>query len=105
LFRFSFIRLALPLSGIFRTLLFFLLADISLPWLGPLTLHQSLLIELSWLVVTTLFELLFGRIIARRPWMELLQAFIIITGNLCIPVLPVIAASPILDAKLRGMAA
>jgi len=33
--------LALPLSGIFCALFFFILAYFSLPWIGPLTLHQS----------------------------------------------------------------
>ncbi|MHC1697166.1 MAG: hypothetical protein AB9919_03690 [Geobacteraceae bacterium] len=41
---------------------FSLLAYSSMPWLGPLTVTQSLLIGLYWLVMTVQFEVLFGRI-------------------------------------------
>jgi hypothetical protein len=94
---------ALPLSGISCALFFFLLAYVSLPWLAPLTLHQSLLIGLSWLAMTVLSEFLFGRVIAGKPWNELLQAYNIFTGNLWILVLVVVAASPVLAAKLRAL--
>jgi len=99
------IRRALPLSGFSCAILFFLLVYISLPWLGSLTLRQSLLIGLSWLVMTIQFELLFGRIITRRPWMDLLQAYNLLTGNLRILVLLIVAISPFLVTKLRGVAA
>ena len=97
-------RLALPLSGISGAGLFFLLAYFCLPWLGSLKLHQYQLIGLSWLVMTLFFEFLFGRFVARRSWGELLQAYNILTGNLWILVLVVIAVSPFLVAKLRGLA-
>jgi hypothetical protein len=96
--------LALPLSGISCALLFFILAYFSLPWLNPLTLYQSLLIGLFWLVMTVLFEFLFGRIVAHKPWEELMQAYNLSSGNLWILVLIVIAAAPALVSKLRGLA-
>jgi hypothetical protein len=95
--------IALPLSGISCALLFFLLAYISLPWLGPLTRNQSLLIGLFWLVMTVLFEFFFGRLVALKSWKELWQAYNISSGNLWILVLAVITASPLLVAKLRGL--
>lgn len=97
-------RLALPLSGITGAALFFLFTWFSLPWLGPLKPSRYRLIGLAWLAMTVLFESLFGRLVARKSWGELLQAYDISTGNLWLMVLLVIAVSPFLAAKLRGMA-
>jgi hypothetical protein len=95
-------RLALPLSGIFAGALFFLLVYSTLPWLGPLKPHQYRLIGLTWLAMTVLFEFLFGRLVAHKAWGELLQAYNLLTGNLWLLVLAVIAVSPPLAARLRG---
>lgn len=97
------LSIALPLSGISCALSFFLLAYISLPWLGPLSHTQSLLIGLFWLMMTVLFEFLFGRLVALKSWKELWQAYNISSGNLWILVLAVITGSPVLAAKLRGL--
>ena len=97
-------RLALPLSGISAAALFFLLVFFSLPWLGPLKPHQYRLIGLAWLAMTVLFEFLFGRLVARKSWEYLLQAYDLSTGNLWLLVLLVIAVAPFLAAKLRGLA-
>jgi len=87
-------RLALPLSGISCSILFFLLTYITLPWLGPLKPRHYRLIGIAWLVMTVLFEFLFGRLVARKPWGELLQAYDPTTGNLWLLVLLAIAVSP-----------
>lgn len=96
-------RLALPLSGISAGLLFFLLTYLSLPWFGQLKPHQYRLIGLAWLAMTVLFEFLFGRFVAGKSWEELLQAYNILTGNLWLLVLVVIAVSPYLAARVRGL--
>lgn len=96
-------NLTLTLSGISCAVFFFLLTYTLLPWLGPLTLLQSLLIGISWLVMTVLFEFIFGRMIAHKPWKELLQAYNLSSGNLWILVLIVVVAAPVLSAKLRGL--
>ncbi len=95
-------RLALPLSGIFCSILFFLLTYSILPRLGPLKLVHYRLIGIAWLVMTVAFEFLFGRLVARKPWGELLQAYDPTTGNLWLLVLLTIAVSPWLTARLRG---
>ena len=95
-------RLALPLSGISGSILFFLLTYFTLPWLGPQKPRHYWLIGLAWLVMTVLFEFLFGRLVAHKSWRELLQAYDPTTGNLWLLVLLVIAMSPYLAAKLRG---
>ena len=96
-------RLALPLSGLTGASLFFCFTYLTLPWLGQLKLNQYRLIGLAWLVMTVLFEFLFGRFVARKSWAELLQAYDILSGNLWMLVLLVIAVSPFLVAKLRKL--
>jgi hypothetical protein len=53
--------------------------------------------------MTVLFEFLFGRFVAGKSWEELLQAYNILTGNLWLLVLVVIAVSPYLAARVRGL--
>ena len=60
------------------------------------------MIGLAWLGMTVLFEFIFGRLMVRKSWGELLQAYDITSGNLWLLVLLVIAISPILAAKLRS---
>ncbi len=92
-------RLALPLSGISGAALFFLLTWFSLPWFGPLNPSRCWQIGLAWLGMTLLFEFLFSRLVTRKPWGELLQAYDITTGNLWLLVL----LAPFLAARLRGL--
>lgn len=95
-------RIALPLSGISCSILFFLLTYITLSWLGPLKPGHYRLIGIAWLVLTVLFEFLFGRLLAHKSWGELLQAYDPSTGSLWLLVLVTIAVSPWLAARLRG---
>lgn len=96
-------RFALPLSGISCALLFFLLTYLALPWLGALKAMQYRMIGFGWLVMTVLFEFLFGRLVAHKTWGELLQAYSIMTGNLWLLVLAVVAISPCIAARHRGL--
>jgi hypothetical protein len=95
-------RLALPLSGISCSILFFLLTYFTLPWLGQLKPGHYRLIGLAWLTMTVLFEFLFGRLVAHKPWGELLHAYDPFSGNLWLLVLLTIAVSAWLAARLRG---
>ena len=96
-------RIALPISGITCALLFFLITWLSLQWLGPMKPSRYLQIGLAWLAMTVIFEFFFGYLVARKSWADLLQAYDITTGNLWLLVLVVIAVSPFLAAKLRGL--
>jgi hypothetical protein len=94
-------RIALPLSGISASILFFLLGYFTLPWLGPLKSRHYSLIGLFWLVMTVAFDFLFGRLVAHKPWSELLRAYDPTSGNLWLLVLLIIAVSPYGSARLR----
>ena len=95
-------QLAMPLSGIICSILFFLLTYFTIPWFGQLKPGHYRLIGVAWLVMTVAFEFLFGRLVARKSWGELLQAYDPTTGNLWLLVLLTIAVSPWLAARLRG---
>lgn len=97
--------MAQSLSGISLGLLYFLLVYHTLPWFGALPPRQYWRIGLVWLIMTILFEFLFGRFVARKSWGELLQAYDLTTGNLWLLVLVVITVSPPLAAKLRNFGA
>jgi len=96
-------RFALPLSGISCALLFFLLTYLALPWLGNLKAVQYRVIGIGWFAMTVLFEFLFGILVAHKTWGELLQAYNILTGNLWLLVLAVVAVSPCIAARSRGL--
>lgn len=98
-------RLALPLSGISAALLFFLLTYFTLTWLGRLSSREYWSVGFSWLLMTVLFEFLFGRVVAHKSWSELLQSYNLLSGNLWPLVLLSIACSPCIVAKLRRLAA
>jgi hypothetical protein len=91
-----------PLSGISLSLLIFLLSWLSVPWLGTLASHEYWLVGGLWLVMTLLFEFVFGRLVAGKTWDELLRAYDFTTGNLWALVLVVMVISPYLAARLRG---
>ena len=60
-------------------------------------------IGIAWLTMAVAFEFLFGRLVAHKPWGELLQAYDPSTGNLWLLVLLTIAVSPWLAARIRGI--
>jgi hypothetical protein len=96
-------RLALPFSGISLSLMIFATTFVSLPIFDSHESSQYWLIGGVWLVMTILFEFLFGRFVMGDSWEKLLDAYKVNKGNLWLLVLLVIALSPYLAAKLRGL--
>ncbi len=94
---------ALPASGVLLAILVFLIALISVPFLGPADTKACIRIGLYWLVLTLSFEFLFGYFIVGKPWREIVQVFNVHKGDLFIVVLLVTGFSPWLAAKTRGM--
>ncbi len=94
-------KLALPLSGLTLSSLILLTSWFLVPWLGPLCSGHYWIIGGQWLVMTLLFEFSFGHFLAGKSWGQLLEAYDVTTGNLCVLVLLVTLASPYLAAKLR----
>lgn len=96
-------RLALPLSGISLSVLIFLVTFVFLPVFGTLEPVQYWLIGGGWLVMTVLFEFIFGLYVMGDSWEKLLDAYNVLKGNLWLLVLLTTALSPYLAARLRGL--
>jgi hypothetical protein len=96
-------RLALPLSGVSLSALIFLFAFTVSPWLGAATMVHYVVVGVSWLLMTMLFELFFGYYVMGKSWAQLLAAYNVVEGNLWALVLISTAVSPYLGAKLRGL--
>jgi len=96
-------RLALLLSGVSLSILIFLATLLSVRWLKLHTAGQCWLVGTMWLLMTVLFEFLFGHYVAGHSWETLLQAYQFSLENLWLPVLLVILVSPYLTARLRGL--
>lgn len=90
-------------SGAILSLCIFLVAFFSAGWLGAAEAPEFWLIGLLWLVLTIVFEFGFGRLVQRRTWTELLQAYAFRGGNLWPVVLVVTLVSPWVAARLRGL--
>lgn len=90
-------------SGVILGGLVFGWTSLTIPWLGRLQTSGYLALGLVWLVLTISFEFFFGLFIARHTWSELLRAYKFEQGELWPLVLLVIALSPWLAAKLRGL--
>lgn len=93
---------SLPLSGISLSILILVATLLLLPFLGVLSPSQYWLVGGMWLLLTVLFEFLFGHYVMGDPWAKLLEAYNILKGNLWLLVLLVTAAAPYLAARLRG---
>lgn len=95
-------NIALPLSGILLSLIVFIVTYLSSPLFGKNNILIYFLIGLQWVVMTLLFEFLFGYYVIGKSWSSLLQVFNIMKGDLMILVLLVSLFSPILVAKIKN---
>jgi len=96
-------QLAQMLSGVSLSVLIFLATLLSVHWLGLRTVGQCWLVGTLWLVMTVLFEFLFGHYVAGHSWETLWQAYRFPPDNLWLLVLIVTLVSPYLAARLRRL--
>ncbi len=89
-------------SGTILCICIFLVAFATVPWLGPLAFRQWLLVGLFWLLLTVVFESIFGRFAQHKTWAELFDAYTFQGGNIWPIVLVTTLISPWLAAKIRG---
>lgn len=94
----------LVLSGVLLSLLILIVAYFSLPWFGPAPLAKYIILGLSWLCLTLVFEFTFGYLIQGKHWSELLDAYTFKDGNIWPVVLLVVAVAPYIAARIRGWA-
>lgn len=95
-------NIALPVSGILLSFIVFIITYLFFPFFGKNKTMTYFLVGLQWLVMTLLFEFLFGHYVVGRSWSDILKVFHVMKGNLFIIVLIVSLFSPILVAKIKS---
>ncbi|MGA1847584.1 hypothetical protein [Deferribacter abyssi] len=95
--------LALPLSGVSLAIIVFVVSLIFIPFISTSEPKIYITIGLFWVVLTLLFEFIFGHYIAGKSWKDVMQVFNVKKGDLFLVVLCITAISPWCTAKVRGL--
>ena len=94
--------LSLPLSGVSLSLLVLGFSWLCLPVFGRQSGSRYLAIGLLWVLLTLLFEWLFGLLLVGKTWLEIAMQFNPLTGDLFLMVVAVTLVAPRIAARLRG---
>ncbi len=94
--------LGFVLSGLLLSGLVIAVAYTALPWFGRVAVSKYLMIGISWLCLTLVFEFTFGRFIQGKSWPHLFEAYMFKEGNIWPIVLLVVALAPYMAAKIRN---
>lgn len=95
-------NIALPVSGMLLSLIVFIVTYLSFHLFSKHNTLTYFLIGLQWVLMTLLFEFLFGHYVVGKSWSDILQVFHITKGDLFIIVLIASLFSPLLVAKIKG---
>lgn len=93
---------ALPVSGLLLSIWIFVVAFAASPLWPASQSKAHWVVGMLWFALTLTFELVLGRFIAGKPWMEVMQVFNILKGDLFMVALLATLITPWLSAKLRG---
>ncbi len=96
------LHMATPVSGILLSIIVVIVTYLFSPVLGKHHTLTHLFIGLQWVLMTLLFEFLFGHYVMGRSWTSLLQVFDIMKGDLMILVLLVSLISPLFVARIKN---
>jgi hypothetical protein len=91
---------SLVLSGLLLSGLIFVTTYLVLPWLKMQYSRELVIVGLSWVALTIVFEFAFG-LSQGQSYQELLAAYTFTDGNIWPVVLVVIALSPWLAVRIR----
>lgn len=94
-------NMAVPVSGITLSMIVLIVTYVSFPLFGKHHALTYFVIGLQWVLMTLLFEFIFGHYVMGKSWFSLLQVFDIMKGDLFIIVLIVSLFSPLLVAKIK----
>jgi len=92
--------------GVFTgSLIILAIAVLTVRWLGVARPSQLLGVGVLWLVLTLAFEVLFGRFVVGASWERLASDYNVLRGGLLPFGMVVLLFSPLIAAKIRGVAA
>lgn len=94
-------NMAMPISGITLSLIILIITYLSFPLFGKHHALTYFFIGIQWVVMTLLFEFIFGHYVMGKSWPDILEVFHIVRGNFFIIVLAVSLFSPLLMAKVK----
>lgn len=109
LFRESFLvpsigqKAALPVSGIILSFIIFIVTYLSFSLFGKRNFFTYFLIGLQWVVMTLLFEFIFGHYVIKKSWSAIFEVFNIIKGDLFVVVLLTSLISPLIVARIKAV--
>ena len=72
-------------------------------WIGARTTRALFGIGLIWVVLTVVFEVIFGRLVMRSSWERIRSDYDLAHGGLLPIGLVALAGSPLVAARLRGI--
>lgn len=93
--------LALPLSGITLSIIIFTITLLSFRLFDKNSSRTYLYIGIQWVSMTLLFEYIFGHYVIGRSWLNLLEVFNILKGDLFIVALLTSLFSPLLVSLIK----
>jgi hypothetical protein len=79
-----------------------LIACMSIRWISAFCRTQLMLVGTIWLVLTVVFEVLFGRLVMDLPWERLLADYNMLEGGLMPLGLVVLLLSPWIASKMQS---
>ena len=85
------------------SLLILLIACLSIRWIRAGSRILLVKVGVVWLVLMIVFELAFGRLVVGASWQRLWSDFNLVEGGLLPLGLAVLALSPLIAARLRGL--
>jgi hypothetical protein len=94
--------IALPISGLALSIIVFIVAYFSFSFIGSNGKSTCIYIGIHWVLLTLVFEFIFGHFVAGKSWPDLLQLFNMASGNLFLLVLLVCLFSLCAVAKIKG---
>lgn len=94
--------IALPISGLFLSVLVFGISYKSLDYFVSYSIGAYILLGVIWTILTLLFEYGFGHFVRGLPFSEINEIFKLKKGNLFILVILVTLISPVVGACLKG---
>ncbi|EIF51619.1 MULTISPECIES: hypothetical protein [Sulfurovum] len=94
-------NMAVPVSGITLSMIVLIVTYVSFPLFGKHHALTYFVIGLQWVLMTLLFEFIFGYYVMGKSWSDISEVFHIMRGNLFIIVLAVSLISPLLMAKVK----
>ncbi len=94
---------ALPVSGISLSFIVFIVTYLAFPIFSKNDSLTYILVGVQWVLMTLLFEFVFGHYVIGKSWSDLIQVFNVLKGNLFVFVLVTSLFSPIIVAKIKGV--